>query len=84
MKLFLIVWAAGAVQGMAGPLPYEMEKCEEYARGLFRDMHVQLQGGFYADGTPIRENPGMAKNARTIRFTCEYRAERPEIGEKAK
>lgn len=82
LSLFLIIYAAGTVGGTIGPLPYGLDECERHAQSMRAQITARLATGRYEDGTAIKANPGMAERAKSMTFTCEYRASRPEIGSK--
>lgn len=79
MKLFLVIYAAGHIGGVAGPLPYGMAECE--AR---RDEMRANQAAFLADG--INRKTGLPATAaeidkvRLLRFECEQHDTAPVMG----
>lgn len=78
MKLFLIIYTSGQIGGSVGPLPYDMAECE-----IRRDELRVMNAAFISEG--IDRSTGKAaptKNieiAKTLRFECEFRQERPKL-----
>jgi hypothetical protein len=80
MKLFLIIYAAGQIGGVAGPLPYDMAECE--AR---RDEMRANQAQFFKDGinreTGKKATPEEMEGIKHLSFECEMRDEKPSLGD---
>lgn len=81
MDLYLIIYTAGVIGGVFGPLPYDMAECItrrdeariQQSNGLHAGINVQT-------GNPMtqEERDGVA----SLSFECEYRDVRPELGGK--
>lgn len=77
MKLFLILYAAGKIGGIAGPLPYDLAECQKRAAALNNDFAQAVARGATDEGVQIPEKD--MKVLRTMRAACEYRATRPTL-----
>jgi hypothetical protein len=63
MQLYLIIYIAGLIGGVVGPLPFAMEECERRAAQARADPSAITPGGF---------------SASDVRLACEWHTTRPE------
>ena len=79
MNVFMIIYTAGTIGGVIGPLPYSMGEClvkrdearQEQAAGLERGINVKT-------GQPLTD--GEREGVASLEFECEYHEERPQLG----
>ena len=78
-NLFLIIYTAGKIGGVAGPLPYDMAECEVRRDELRIAQIKALDTKKTIEGKPL--SSADVESIRSIRVECEYRSERPILGE---
>lgn len=79
MKLFLIIYAGSHIGGSAGPLPYDMQECEN-RRDVFRASQAKvIETGFSEQMNRKLTEQEMA-DMKAMRFECEWREFRPKLG----
>jgi hypothetical protein len=66
MKLFLIIYIAGKIGGVAGPLPYDMAECQRRAASMWSELRPGVR-------TP------MGYTRDDVKFSCEMHDTRPKI-----
>lgn len=80
MKLWIIIYVAGQIGGSVGPVPYDVAECNSRAASYKQQIDKAIAEGKTPDGKPIPADQ-MSK-LRLIHIACEYRDERPALGEK--
>lgn len=81
MNLFLVIYTGMTVGGSVGPLPNSITTCWEHANEMTEKTRAAIKSGLDKDGNPIPAE--HMDRIKTLRFTCEYRQDRPELGEPA-
>ena len=66
MNLFMIIWIAGHIGGVIGPLPYDSVECRSRAAEVMETLNPNI---VTSDGY----------SAKDIKFKCEYHRKRPKI-----
>ena len=81
-SLFLIIYAAGHIGGVAGPLPYGMDGCVAN-----RDEARSAQAKTLRTGWSSTFNRALTADEKAkiadMQFECEWRDYRPKLGDKA-
>lgn len=80
MKLFLIIYAGANIGGVAGPLPYDMNECERRRDEFRAAQYSVLWNGFSKEENRYLTVQEM-KDLKQMRFECEFREVRPEMGD---
>lgn len=80
MKLFLIIYSAGQIGGVAGPLPYDMKECE-YRRDEFRSKQQELFDTKFSKALNRPATEEEIEKTKDMKFECEYRETRPKLGD---
>ena len=79
MKLFLVIYAGSHIGGVAGPLPYGIDECEQ-RRDTFRNAQAQvIETGFSKEMGRYLTDDEMT-NMKAMRFECEWHEFRPQLG----
>ena len=81
MNLYLAIYVGIHVVGSAGPLPTNSTQCRFMADTLNTAVASAVQNGRDTNGTILTAD--QIEQAKTIRFRCEWRMARPEMGEPA-
>lgn len=78
MSLWLIIYTAGQIGGVVGPLPYDMAECH-----VRRDELRVMQADGLARGTNDTTGLPLTQDERAgivnLSFECEHHETRPEI-----
>lgn len=82
MSLFLIIYTAGHIGGVVGPLPYDMAECL-----IRRDELRTMQADGLARGTNDKTGLPLTQEERdginSLSFECEHREVKPALGDPA-
>ncbi|QNH72159.1 hypothetical protein P11VFA_004 [Rhizobium phage P11VFA] len=82
MKLFMILYTMGQIGGTAGPLPYDINECKQRAAALQANVTQIVATGRSTNGKNEEVGAEDMEKFKTMRFSCEHRASKPELGEK--
>lgn len=80
MKLFLIIYAAGKIGGVVGPLPYDLAECQVRADEMTAKTEMIIKTGRSTNGENEVVSPKDLELIKTMKFKCEYRDQKPELG----
>ncbi|QIG76187.1 hypothetical protein EVC24_166 [Rhizobium phage RHph_I4] len=81
-KLFLIMYVTGQIGGYAGPLPYDKTECDSRAASLQEDADTVARTGLSTNGKNEAVSGKDLEMFKTMRFACEFRDIKPELGER--
>lgn len=79
MSLWLIIYTAGHIGGVAGPLPYDMAECI-IRRDMLRAEQLETLNSGIHHGEQRPATPEELAGLRAISFECEQHAEKPVLG----
>lgn len=78
MKLFLVIYMANQIGGVAGPLPYDYDECQSRVQVMRQDQmrflvtQIDVQTGQRASAEDV-------ERVASLRFECEWHTEKPSI-----
>lgn len=81
MKLFLVIYSGLNIGGSIGPLPYGSAQCWDHADKMTRLTRAHIESGLDKDSRPMTRE--QIEKLKALRFGCERRQARPELGEPA-
>ena len=81
MKLFLVIYSGLKIGGSVGPLPYGITECWVHANEMTEKTQTAIKSGLDKDGNPIPAD--KMEGIKGLRFACEWRQARPELGDPA-
>lgn len=76
--LWLVLYHAGEVGGVWGPLPYGMDECAQRRDTMNMEALRISATGFTRQGDPVPEK--NRKELADFTFVCLQQSERPELG----
>lgn len=80
MSLYMILYAAGAIVGVWGPLPYDETECHARREERMAEVRQIIETGRGVKGNPVPDE--MLAHIRTWRMSCEQHAKRPALTRK--